>query len=59
MVFVTLEAKLEEPDAVAGIVKELVAPTIAEPGLRLFLPYRSPTNPLLFFIFELYVNEAG
>jgi quinol monooxygenase YgiN len=32
---------------------------MAEPGVKLFLPYRSPSNPLLFFIFELYVDEAG
>jgi quinol monooxygenase YgiN len=25
--------------------------------VRLVLPYRSPTNPLLFFILEIYVNE--
>lgn len=24
-----------------------------------FIPYRSPTNPLLFFLFELYLNEDG
>jgi quinol monooxygenase YgiN len=29
------------------------------PGVKLFLPYRSPTNPAHFFIFELYVDEAG
>ena len=23
------------------------------------MPYRSPTNPAAFFIFELYRNEAG
>jgi quinol monooxygenase YgiN len=32
---------------------------MAEPGVKLFLPYRSPGNPLLFFIFELYVDEAA
>jgi hypothetical protein len=25
---------------------------MAEPGVTLFIPYRSPTNALLFFIFE-------
>jgi quinol monooxygenase YgiN len=32
---------------------------MAEPGVKLFLPYRSPTSPELFFIFELYVDEAA
>jgi hypothetical protein len=32
---------------------------MAEPGVKLFLPNRSPTKPSLFFIFELYANEAG
>jgi quinol monooxygenase YgiN len=32
-------------------------PAITGPGVRLVLPYRSPTNPLLFFILEIYVNE--
>jgi hypothetical protein len=37
----------------------MTPPTMAEPGVKLFLPYRSPTKPSLFFIFELYTNEAG
>ena len=37
----------------------MAAPTMAEPGVKLFLPYRSPTNPALFFVFELYVDAAG
>jgi quinol monooxygenase YgiN len=32
---------------------------MAEPGVKLFLPYRSPTNSSLFFVFELYVDEAA
>jgi quinol monooxygenase YgiN len=37
----------------------MAAPTMAEPGVKLFLPYRSPTNPALFFVYELYLNAAG
>jgi quinol monooxygenase YgiN len=25
----------------------------------LFLPYRSPTDPKTFFVYELYVDESG
>jgi len=59
VVAITIEAKPGEADRMASILQDLVAPTMAEPGVKLFLPYRSPTNPLLFFVFELYVDEAA
>jgi quinol monooxygenase YgiN len=59
VVAIMLEAKDGEAEALAEILRILTAPTMAEPGVKLFLPYRSPTNKSLFFIFELYVNEAG
>ena len=59
VVAISIEAKPGEGDRIAAALQALVAPTMAEPGVKLFLPYRSPTNPLSFFIFELYVDEAG
>jgi quinol monooxygenase YgiN len=59
VVAINLEAKEGEADAVAKILREMTPPTMSEPGVKLFLPYRSPTNSAHFFIFELYVNEAG
>jgi quinol monooxygenase YgiN len=59
VVAIMLEAKEGEAEAVAEIARILTPPTMAEPGVKLFLPYRSPTNRSLFFIFELYVNEAA
>jgi quinol monooxygenase YgiN len=59
VIAVTIEAKEGEADAVAKLIAALVAPTLAEPGVKLFIPYRSPANPRLFFIFELYVDEDG
>lgn len=59
VVAITIEANPGEGDAVASILQDLVAPTMAEPGVKLFLPYRSPTTPLLFFVYELYINENG
>ena len=59
VVAIMLEANPGEADAVAEVLSVMTPPTMAEPGVKLFLPYRSPTNPSLFFIFELYVNEAG
>jgi quinol monooxygenase YgiN len=59
VVAIMLEAKEDQSEAVAEILRALTAPTMAEPGVKLFLPYRSPTSKSLFFVFELYVNEAG
>jgi (4S)-4-hydroxy-5-phosphonooxypentane-2,3-dione isomerase len=59
VVAIEIVAQPGEEDAVAGALDALIAPTMAEPGVKLFLPYRSPTNPAAFFIFELYENEAG
>lgn len=59
VVAISIEAKDGEADAVAEILQQLVVPTMAEEGVKFFMPYRSPTNPLSFFIYELYVDEAG
>lgn len=59
VVAINIEALPGAGDKMAAVLQGLVAPTMNEPGVKLFLPYRSPTNPLQFFIFELYVNEAG
>ena len=59
VVAIMLEAKDGESDALAEILRVMTAPTMAEPGVKLFLPYRSPTKKSLFFVFELYVNEAA
>ena len=59
VVAIHLVAKEGEGDAVASILQQLVTPTMAETGVKFFMPYRSPINPLAFFVYELYVNEAG
>jgi len=59
VVAIMLEAKEGQADALAKILRVMTPPTMAEPGVKLFLSYRSPTNPLLFFVFELYVNETA
>ena len=59
VVAIEIDAKAGEEQAVADALGALVAPTMAEPGVKLFLPYRSPTDPKAFFIFELYRNKAG
>ncbi len=57
VVAINIKAKRDQEGTVAAILEGLVAPTMAEPGVKLFLPYRSPSDPAQFFIFELYKNE--
>src|SRR5215813_12589035 len=59
VVAIMLEAKGGEGDALADILRDMTPPTMAEPKVKLFLPYRSPTDPNLFFVFELYADESG
>ncbi|MEQ9346743.1 MAG: putative quinol monooxygenase [Thalassospira sp.] len=59
VVAINIVAKDGEADAVADILESLVEPTMAEEGVKFFMPYRSPINPNAFFIYELYVDEAG
>lgn len=59
VVAIMLEAKEGQSEAIAEILRVMTPPTMAEPAVKLFLSYRSPTNKSLFFVFELYVNEAG
>jgi quinol monooxygenase YgiN len=59
VVAIEIVANAGEEDTIANALEALIEPTMAEPGVKLFLPYRSPTDPKAFFIFELYQNAAG
>lgn len=59
VVAIEIVANAGEEDTIANALEALIEPTMAEPGVKLFLPYRSPTDPKAFFIFELYQNETG
>ena len=59
VVAILLEANDGDIDKVVDIQRWLTPLSMAEPGVKLVLPYQSPTNPALFFVFELYVDEAG
>ena len=59
VVAIMLEANEGDVDKVLEIQRWLTPLSMEEPGVKLFLPYQSPTNPALFFIFELYVDEAA
>lgn len=59
VVTVLLEAKPGEQERVAEILSAVAAPTRKEPGVQLFLPYRSTSDPFQFMIFERYVDVAA
>ena len=59
VVAINIVAKDGEADAVADILERLIAPTMAEEGVKFFMPYRPPTNPNAFFVYELYRDAAG
>jgi quinol monooxygenase YgiN len=59
VVAIQLEAKPDEQERLARSLQALIEPTMAEPGVKLFLPYRSPTDSRTFFVYELYTDEAG
>jgi quinol monooxygenase YgiN len=59
VVAIEIDARAGEEEAVAQALRALIQPTMAEPGVKLFLLYRSPTDRKAFFVFELYRNEAG
>jgi quinol monooxygenase YgiN len=57
---VTWEAKPGEADAVADTLDRMAAAVrAAEPGTLLFRPHRSPDNDHLFFLYELFVDQAA
>jgi len=55
----TWEAKEGEGDAVAGILRRMADAVKAEPGTLLFWPHRSPANERLFFLYELFADDAA
>ena len=59
VIAITLRAKEGERETVANLLASLVKPTMEEPGVKLFLPYRSPDNIREFYLYELYTDEAG
>lgn len=58
-VSIQITAKPGEGDAIAALLKGLIEPSMAEPGVKVFSAYRSPEDALKFFVYELYVDQAG
>lgn len=57
---VTWEAKRGEADAVADVLRRMTdAVRAGEPGTLLFRPHRSAENDHLFFLYELFADQAA
>ena len=52
-------AKDGEEAAVAEALRALAGPSRAEPGCLYYQACRDPENPRVFFLFELYEDEAA
>lgn len=59
VVAIMLEAREGKAEQLAKLLADLAASSNAEPGMKVFLPYRSPDDPKRFFIYELYRDEAA
>ncbi len=56
---VTWEAKEGEAELVADILERMAQAVASEPGTLMFRPHRSPTNAHVFFLYELFADEAA
>ncbi|MBH5372050.1 putative quinol monooxygenase [Bradyrhizobium glycinis] len=53
------EAKAEEADRVAEILRRFLPQAQREPGVKLFLISRAKDNPAQFLFYELFRDEAA
>jgi (4S)-4-hydroxy-5-phosphonooxypentane-2,3-dione isomerase len=59
VVSVTWTAKEGEEDAVAAALERMREPTLAEDGVLTWIPHRDQNDPLVFYIYEQYTDEAA
>jgi quinol monooxygenase YgiN len=55
----TWEAKEGEAEAVADILRRMASAVKSEPGTLLFWPHRSSENDRVFFLYELFADDAA
>jgi quinol monooxygenase YgiN len=56
---VTWQAKAGEAEAVAAILRRMANAVKSEPGTLLFWPHRSSADASVFFLYELYADDAA
>ncbi|HEY3881194.1 MAG TPA: putative quinol monooxygenase [Trebonia sp.] len=57
MVIAQYRVRAGETDRVEEALRNMVAPTRAEPGNRDYQVFRDPNDPALFVLFERYADE--
>jgi quinol monooxygenase YgiN len=55
----TWEAKEGQADAIADILRRMASAVKSEPGTLIFWPHRSPSDDGVFFLYELFADEAA
>ena len=55
----TWEAKPGEAEAVAVILQQMAQGANSEPGTLVFWPHRSAANDHVFFLYELFADDAA
>jgi quinol monooxygenase YgiN len=55
----TWEAKDGESEAVADILRRMASAVKSEPGTLLFWPHRSTASDRVFFLYELFADDAA
>lgn len=58
-VAVTYVIKPGHEDEAVAYFRRLIDPTRAEPGCRMYLVHRSPTDPRVFFLYEQYDDHSA
>jgi len=52
-------AKEGQEETIAEVIRVMTPLSKQEPGCLFYQAHRSPENPRVFFLYELYVNQAG
>jgi quinol monooxygenase YgiN len=55
----TWQAKAGEAEAVADILRRMANAVKSEPGTLLFWPHRSSADDRVFFLYELFTDDAA
>jgi len=55
----TWQAKAGEGEAVADILRRMANAVKSEPGTLLFWPHRSSADDRVFFLYELFADDAA
>jgi quinol monooxygenase YgiN len=55
----TWQAKAGEAEAVADILRRMANAVQSEPGTLLFWPHRSSSDDRVFFLYELFADDAA